>query len=891
VALLLSAVVWAGGAWAQDLQYSGWPRQAGQDHPKIQKFLVDLIAEARASQSLQLQSTLPSSVSGSWEEMGMLPYQLEGNQVQVVIEAVSAVATSQIAQKVQALGGRTELTYEAQLQAFVPVEALEELAKMSEVIFIRLPVRPKRTHSDEPLMLTAQGSGSVVSEGVSVIGADDWQQAGVRGEGVKIGISDSGFRGYAAQLGRELPARDKVVTRSFRSDRDLECRNCSEGQALHGLAVAEVVHDVAPAASLYLTNWESDVEARRSLDWLIEQKVNVINASWAFYSGCFRAGGGIFEPQIAKVRQNGILLTAAAGNEGDVHYEASFQDTNSNNRHEFASGDEVFNLDFRLFEAQVQGQRVAAIFVLFLLSWDADCTNATDDYNIFLFPNSDPSFRQNSDWLFRPGVPIKIAGGFFFIQDPSFIGKTDKWSVLIEKRRPNAPSARLDVVVVACFDCIGGDFNYLTPTGSVNIEEPSISPNAMTVGAAHQSPTRCPRSLCPDGRLLVYSSQGPTKDGRIKPDIAAPTHVSTATFGRFTGHSQGQNAGFGGTSAAAPHVAGAAALVQQAFPDFTPEKIQQFLESRAEDSGEPGKDNRYGAGILFMGQPPVPRLGVEPESLSFQATEGESDPPAQTLRITNTGGGTLNWQAAVNAEAPWLSLAAMEGTAPSEVAVTAAIAGLAAGTYEGRITITAAGALNSPVTVPVTLTVERKAPQPSPLRAEPESLSFEAVVGEDNPAAQMLRLSFPSMGGSAVWKASVDAPWLMVDPAEGDLDFGASMDLSVSVEIAGLSAGTYNGRISFAVEGFEPLIVPVTLTLRSRPSTGELLVLAFKQLEFVNAGDWERTQREGCVIYTNVSDKPSLLRVTLPDDSVREFNIAAGKEVIVCGDVVHIDTR
>ena len=74
---------------------------------------------------------------------------------------------------------------------------------------------------------------------------------------------------------------------------------------------------------------------------------------------------------------------------------------------------------------------------------------------------------------------------------------------------------------------------------------------------------------------------------------------------------------------------------------------------------------------------------------------------SQTLAITNSGGGTLTWSASSNQT--WLTLSATSGTAPSSVTVSVNSAGLAAGTYNATITITATGATNSPCTVPVTL--------------------------------------------------------------------------------------------------------------------------------------------------------------------------------------------
>jgi hypothetical protein len=89
--------------------------------------------------------------------------------------------------------------------------------------------------------------------------------------------------------------------------------------------------------------------------------------------------------------------------------------------------------------------------------------------------------------------------------------------------------------------------------------------------------------------------------------------------------------------------------------------------------------------------------------MSFSGTAGGANPAAQTLNITNSGAGTLNWSA--TSSQTWLTLSATSGTAPSSPSVSVNTTGLAAGTYNANITITGTGATNSPVTVPVTLTV------------------------------------------------------------------------------------------------------------------------------------------------------------------------------------------
>src|SRR5207253_1788777 len=67
------------------------------------------------------------------------------------------------------------------------------------------------------------------------LGVDQWQAAGYRGQGVKVAILDSGFRGYRAFLGKGLPTR--VTVRSFRNDANLEAKDSQ-----HGILCGEVVH-------------------------------------------------------------------------------------------------------------------------------------------------------------------------------------------------------------------------------------------------------------------------------------------------------------------------------------------------------------------------------------------------------------------------------------------------------------------------------------------------------------------------------------------------------------------------------------------------------------------------------------------------------------------------
>jgi hypothetical protein len=113
--------------------------------------------------------------------------------------------------------------------------------------------------------------------------------------------------------------------------------------------------------------------------------------------------------------------------------------------------------------------------------------------------------------------------------------------------------------------------------------------------------------------------------------------------------------------------------------------------------------------------PVPPAIGASPTSLSFAATQGGANPATQTVSISNTGGGTLNWTASDNA--PWLTLVTLLGQASGigngVVTVSVATGTMAVGTYTGSITLSATGAPS--VTVPVTFTVGT-APVPPPVQ-------------------------------------------------------------------------------------------------------------------------------------------------------------------------------
>ena len=118
-------------------------------------------------------------------------------------------------------------------------------------------------------------------------------------------------------------------------------------------------------------------------------------------------------------------------------------------------------------------------------------------------------------------------------------------------------------------------------SGSDGIVAPADAFNVIACGAVNL-----------EGNIAPYSSNGPTSDGRIKPEVCA-RGVNTFCAGVSNTSAYGYE---NGTSFSTPLVAGAVACILQAHPDWTPEQIREALLETASNSNSP--DNQYGWGII-----------------------------------------------------------------------------------------------------------------------------------------------------------------------------------------------------------------------------------------------------------------------------------------------------
>ena len=510
-----------------------------KDNPKLQSSLNRLVSVNESSGA--------GAAAAFAAQQGL---SLTDGKVTVVMESSPGESDRAKALAVAA-GGSVQATHASLVQVSIPVDKLKQLTGSGAVAFVRPPEKPQLF--------------TVTSEGVADIGANTWQAAGISGAGTKIAILDPGFSGYSQMIASgELPAN--VITQSFRADGDI-----TGGGQVHGTACAEIVHDVAPGAQLYLVNFNTDVELANAINWLISQHVDVISASWGFF-GDFRGDGqGSIDNLAQQANAAGIFWANAAGNSAQTHWSGAFSDPDGNGWTDFVPGDESNSI-----------QASAGEEIDVFLTWNK--WPVTDqDYDVYLFYwNGSTSTQVAAGDSPQTGTQPPSESMTYVVPQ----GQSGTYYVGIRKYAATGDAVFQLYIYPYTLE------HYVTASSLGG--QPSDSPYAMTAGAVAVN----------TNTLEYFSSQGPTLDGRVKPDIVAPDRVSTATYGP---------GGFWGTSAAAPHLAGAAALVKAGHPTDSPADIQSYLESQAADLGAAGKDNLYGSGKLRLFDTTAPQItGVRP---------------------------------------------------------------------------------------------------------------------------------------------------------------------------------------------------------------------------------------------------------------------------------------
>ncbi|MBK8027336.1 MAG: S8 family serine peptidase [Chloroflexi bacterium] len=490
-------------------------------------------------------------------------------RLRVLFIFFDAAAAEAAEPRIEAEGGVLGARFDRWLEADVPPLALQTLVFLPELSFIRRPIplypadgsveEPEQDGGIVPL------AGSFLTEGVAASNADDWHARGFDGTGLIVAVLDS-FKDYTtAQSLGELPTGARLTTLG----------TIGTGSR-HGTACAEIVFDMAPGADLILvtpgTATEMASRIRELADRAASTRPDVITSSLTYYNDDPGDGSGQVSQAINYAMGKGVLNTQSGGNRRLTNYQANFNDPDSDGWHEFTTGDEI---DFFSGGADLP----ANVGLHTALRWNRWPTT-NQDYDLYIYKCSGGTctqFASSRNWQTGTQPPTE--------EVYATTDGTAQYGFAIHRY-----SATETVVL----DVMGHNApNYENNMFERSLNDPASGLSVMGIAALFRSAPYALESYSSEGPSM--GSGGSLGTGLNQPRLAGYAVVDTWSYG---------NDSFNGTSAATPHVAGAAAAVWEAYPSYTAAQIQGFLESRAVDMGAAGYDTVYGRGRLYLSTPP-----------------------------------------------------------------------------------------------------------------------------------------------------------------------------------------------------------------------------------------------------------------------------------------------
>ncbi len=434
------------------------------------------------------------------------------------------------------------------------------------------PVLPADGAGDGEQPVTAEGR--VMTTGDHIMNTDALRAAGITGTGIKIGVISTGLNGAtAAQTSGDL---GWVYT--IRDEGDI-----ADGE---GTAMLEIIHDIAPGATLYFhdcgnsDSGNSSSEFIRAIDALVAAGCTVIVDDIGLYDQPYFEKGEIEKHLEHLLATQRLIYVTAGGNDGGLHWQGQIC-INNEGLQDFSGAGTARP---HLYSSVPRGGTLKIY-----LQWDEPFGSATDDFDVILVDSKTREPLLNALWSEPLSTSVRMPTG---LSDPyelfkwtNFDRSSPGHDVEIQVRHNGGAGIARNLDLYASPDYS----NELSPDNLIasdGIFGHAAVPDVITVAAVNAS--------APD-TIEPFSSHGPstylfpTYSVIQKPDISAPDYVNVTGYGRFVSP-------FPGTSAAAPHIAALCALVWSARPDLSPADIRSALYASAVDLGTPGYDNVYGWG-------------------------------------------------------------------------------------------------------------------------------------------------------------------------------------------------------------------------------------------------------------------------------------------------------
>ena len=485
-----------------------------------------------------------------------------------------------------------------QIEAYIPWSALPAISNMSSSGLIGIVGVPRPITS----------AGSVSGEGTNIIEADRVAAStpGYDGTGVKIGVlSDSFNNVHSPTVGANKGAAADVATGDLPAAGVQVIQDIPSGGEDEGRAMLQIVHDVAPGASLaFATADITEGQFAANIQNLANAGSKAIVDDVTYFDEPFFQPGIVAQAVSNVVKNNGVSYFSSAGNFASQAYDTASPSSYGSNPLSFVSDtiSGIYNTPMSYFDfdpsAGVNDKMTFTIGqfsgIVLSLEWDQPyytLNGVTTDLDILVLDHASGQIVAGSlANNLKNQTPFELFG----FQNT---GASAQFDIVINKfAGPNPGEIKFVNYGANSF----GNTNFgAFATNSSTITPHAASPDADAVGADPFYDQRNVEGFSSFGpSTFLFDASGNRLASPVtvaKPNIMAPDGDSTTFFG---GNFLNGFPNFFGTSAAAPHAAGAAALVLQAHPSFTPSQIYSTLASTADPHIGSGNVNQIGAGLI-----------------------------------------------------------------------------------------------------------------------------------------------------------------------------------------------------------------------------------------------------------------------------------------------------
>jgi hypothetical protein len=495
--------------------------------------------------------------------------------------AIDAVANSEgegqaLLQALRTMGLSDGIASQQRVSGYLPIDKLDELKNISSLKFVRPSYQP--IHS----------VGAVTSQGDTALRSYVARTTyGVDGTGVKVGILSDSYdnKGGAAAgvASGDLPAGVQVL------------KDAASGGSDEGRGMAELIHDVAPGSPLaFYTAFVSQLDFAAGIRALATAGCKIITDDVSYFAEPFFQDGPIAQSIDDVVNNSGVTYFSSAGNNARTSYQKAYNPTTTPaapltlpagyvSAHNFGGGD--IRQSFLL--------RGGGRTTIISFQWDdpffsvSGGTGAQTDMDILVYIGGVfyGNLSGTSDNL--GGDPLEIVG----IRNSGADVTIEL--VLAKYAGPDPSLVKWVYFGNGVTTTIEYDTKSSTAVGHTNASR------CISVGAAafYNTPayngaaTATVEGFSSAGGTPVYFTTSGARLGspvtRPKPEITSVDGGNTTFFGSDSNRDTDAFPNFFGTSAAAPHAAGVAALMKQKVPSITSAAILSTLENTALDMDDP----------------------------------------------------------------------------------------------------------------------------------------------------------------------------------------------------------------------------------------------------------------------------------------------------------------